>query len=128
MYLQNGIKIHVRKTKALFKTSDNDKRLTIRPSLDQMRNLNIEHYRGKQYKYIRFLCSKTEKKRLIKNCIVPLNLPKPKDSDLSWKRKDLLTGQWIDSGKPLYKTDQSEDLVKEKKKIKQLSIYDIMEE
>lgn len=105
MYLQNGVKIHVRKTKALFKTNADDKRLTIRPTLEQMRTHNIEHYRGKQYRYIRFLCGKKEKKKLIKDCLVSLDNPRPKEKDLCWRKKDLITGKWIESDKPPYLTD-----------------------
>lgn len=105
MYLKDGVKIHVRQTKALFGISKDDKRVTVRPTLEQMKQFNIQHFKGKQYRYLRFLCGKIEKKRLLKECLIDLTLPNPKDDDLSWTIKDLETGKWIKSNKPPYMTD-----------------------
>ena len=131
-YLRDGVKIHVRQTGGVFRNNSDDKRKTIRPNKDQMKEFNIEHYKGKQYRYIKFLCSKTEKKKLIKECLIPLNNPRPKDSDLSWYKKDLETGVWIKTGKPNYKTDfnnlsRTDTLKLKESKIKQLSIFDLEE-
>lgn len=61
MYMKDGVKIHVRKIKALLiKDGEKDDRLTVRPTLEQMRELNIKHYRGKQFRYLLFLCDKKE--------------------------------------------------------------------
>lgn len=104
IYLMEGVKIHPRQTRNLFKENINDKRLTIRPSQDQMQKYSIEHYKGKQYKYLTFLCSSREKKKLIKECTYALTLNYPKEDDLMWKKLDN-TGKWVISGKPPYKTD-----------------------
>ena len=104
-YLMNGIKIHPRQTQSLFSIGENDHRITVRPTIQQMRQNNISHYRGKQYRYLMFLCSNTEKKKLKQECLIDLTLPNPKDDDLSWRVKDLNTGKWIKSEKPLYLTD-----------------------
>lgn len=37
--------------------------------------------------------------------MIELELPRPKDDDLSWRVKDLLTGKWVESEKPPYITD-----------------------
>ena len=108
IYMKDGIKIHPRQTRALFRESIEDKRKTIRPTLEQMNELNIQHFRGKQYKYLCFLCSKTEKKRLMKECLVDLSFNYPKDDDLLWKVKTDMGG-WKESTKPPYKTDVSQD-------------------
>lgn len=105
IYLKDGVKIHPRQTRALFKIKDNDKRLSIRPTLEQMKEYNINHYRGKQYRYIRFLCGKTVKRRLLKECLIDLTLPNPKDNDLEWRIKDLKTGKWVKCDIPPYNTD-----------------------
>ena len=66
MYLKDGVKIHVRQMKGLLlKDGEKDSRITIRPTVEQMVELNIDHYKGKQYRYIKFLCNKTEKKKFI---------------------------------------------------------------
>ena len=95
-YLKDGIKIHVRSMKQLlcddYKT---DKRLTVRPTIEQM----------KQYRYIYFVCNKNEQKRLENECLVPLDLPRPKDNDLWWRIKDIDSGKWIYCDKPKYVSD-----------------------
>lgn len=103
-YLMNGVKIHPRQTRALFKVDENDKRKTIRPTLEQMKKFNISHYQGKQYKYLTFLCGKIEKKRLLKESVIELNNDYPKEDDLKWKVKT--DKGWIPSIKPPYKTDK----------------------
>lgn len=108
IYMKDGQKIHPRQTKALL--SPNDKRKTVRPTKKQMKELNILHYRGKQFKYFKFLCSKVEKKRLLKECVVPLNLPFPKENDLEWQVQDE-NGKWITSDKPKYTSDLNHEQV-----------------
>lgn len=115
MYVKDGVKIHVRQMKSvLVPEGVKDSRLTVRPTLEQMRQFNIQHYKGKQYRYLYFLCDKHEKARLIDECMIDLSLPNPKDSDLSWTIKTL-DGKWIDSDKPPYITDidqTTKDIVK----------------
>ena len=82
-----------------------DKRKTVRPTLQQMRELNIEHFKGKQYKYFYVLTDKKTKKKLLKKCLAELNLKRPKDNNLSWQVKDLTTGKWTISKKPNYVSD-----------------------
>ena len=106
MYMKDGVKIHVRQMKSfLLPPGVKDNRKTVRPTLAQMRQYNIEHFRGKQYRYLMFLCDKREKKRLLGECLIDLSLPRPKDDDLSWTIRDKNTGKWIDSTKPPYITD-----------------------
>ena len=105
-YMKDGVKIHVRQMKQfLIPKGVKDERITVRPTLEQMKQFNIQHYKGKQYRYLMFLCDKTEKKRLQKECLIDLSLPKPKDDDLLWTMKDVNTGKWVESKKPPYVTD-----------------------
>lgn len=106
MYMKDGVKIHVRQMKSfLIPKGQKDKRITVRPTLKQMQEFNILHFRGKQYSYFYFLCNEREKQRLLKECLIDLTLPRPKDDDLSWTIRDLESGKWIKSNKPPYKTD-----------------------
>lgn len=106
MYMKDGIKIHVRQMKSiLLKNGEKDKRITVRPTLEQMREHNIEHYKGKQYRYLYFLCSKQEKKRLMDECLIDLSLPNPKEKDLEWTKKNRITGKWEKASMPCYLTD-----------------------
>ena len=106
MYMKDGVKIHVRQMKSfLVPDGQRDERITVRPTAEQMRNYNILHFKGKQYRYLMFLCGKTEKMRLLEECLIDLRLPRPKDDDLSWRVKDTETGKWVDSDKPPYVTD-----------------------
>lgn len=105
-YLKDGVKIHPRQTRKIF--SPNDERLSVRPTVAQMQEHGIEHYKGKQFRYVQFLCNKTEKKRLMAECTVPLTIAYPKDADLVWRRQTGV-GAWTDCGKPAYKTDFCRD-------------------
>jgi hypothetical protein len=49
-YLKDGVKIHPRQTKALFGI-EGDKRKTVRPTISQMKEFNISHHKGKQFRY-----------------------------------------------------------------------------
>lgn len=102
MYMKDGAKIHVRQMKALIALGD--KRITVRPTLEQMRQMNIQHFKGKQYRYLRFLCGRNKKKQLLRECLLNLNEKNPKNNDLSWKIRDM-QGKWIQSNKPPYITD-----------------------
>lgn len=105
MYLQNGVKIHVRAIKKLICDDySKESRVTVRPTLLQMNELGIKHYKGKQFRYFKFLCNKAEKNRLLKECQAPLNEPYPKVKDLSWKVKNEV-GEWVDCDLPPYTTD-----------------------
>lgn len=104
IYLKDGVKIHPRQTKKLFAKNENDKRVTVRPTQEQMKQYGIEHIRGKQFRYIKFLCSKTEKKKLLKECLIELNKNYPKKENLYWE-KQIEKGCYIQCGKPYYKTD-----------------------
>lgn len=105
IYLKDGVKIHVRQMKSILSRGVEDKRITVRPTLDQMRFYNIQHIRGKQYKYVYFLCGNKIKNQLLSECLVDTNIPRPKDNDLKWEYRDLSNGRWYLTDKPVYKTD-----------------------
>ena len=57
MYMKDGVKIHVRQMKSILVPEGvKDDRITVRPTLEQMRAYNIQHFKGKQYRYLLFLC------------------------------------------------------------------------
>ena len=103
IYMKDGVKLHPRQTRHFFSSGEGDKRITCRPTKQQMQELNIQHYKGKQFKYVLFLCNKKSTKHLLKEALVSINRDYPKNNDLLWKiRKD---GKWIQSEKPPYETD-----------------------
>lgn len=104
IYMKDGIKIHPRQTRSLFIKDKNDTRKTIRPTFEQMQRFGIKHIKGRQFKYLKFLCNKTEKKRLLKECLIDLNFDYPKEDELKWRVKND-DGKWIECDKPYYKTD-----------------------
>lgn len=104
IYMKDGVKIHPRQTRALFKTDENDKRLTIRPTVEQMNKFGIEHYKGKQLKYLYFLCNKSQQKKLISESLVEITKHYPKKENLSWEKIDSM-GVWRISDMPPYTTD-----------------------
>lgn len=106
MYMKDGVKIHVRQIKSLIiPDGTSDDRITVRPTIQQMKDFGIQHYKGKQYRYIYFLCDKKTRKRLEQECLINLSESAPKDCDLSWKIKSLDTGKWVHSSMPEYTTD-----------------------
>lgn len=106
MYMKDGVKIHVRQMKSiLLSKGEKDERLTIRPTKEQMQQFGIQHFKGKQYRYLMFLCDKWEKKRLLDECLIDLTEPRPKDDDLSWTVKNVDNGKWEESNMPPYITD-----------------------
>lgn len=105
MYLKDGVKLHPRKMRNFLADSDDD-RLTVRPSLAQMRELGIEHFRGRQFKYFKLLGAKAERKRLMKMLAVDTQ-PYPKQDQLRWQRQDLSSGEWVEVGAPFTSTDYS---------------------
>lgn len=106
IYMKEGIKIHPRQTRKLFKINEDDTRKSIRPTIEQMNANNMQHIRGKQYKYIKFLCNKTESKRLQKECLENINQKYPKEDSLLWQQQ-IGKGKWVDVDKPTYCTDYS---------------------
>ena len=104
IYMKDGVKIHVRQTKKLFRKDENDKRKTVRPTLEQMRKYGINHYKGKQFKYLFFVCDKKTARALSEECEETLTREYPKEKDLEWKVKDD-NGKWTFCNKPPYKTD-----------------------
>lgn len=108
-YLKDGVKIHPRQTRKLFGLAD-DARLSVRPTVSQMQQFGIEHYKGKQFRYVLFLCSKAEAKRLRAECTVKLGIAYPKDDSLCWRRQTG-AGSWTDCGPPAYRTDFCRDNV-----------------
>ena len=62
--------------------------------------------------------------------MIDLNLPRPKDDDLSWTIKNLNTGKWESTTKPPYVTDIDQttkdmvDMTIENKEENQISIFD----
>lgn len=103
MYMMDGKKIHVRTIKAFL--APDDPRKTVRPTLEQMRRYNIDHYKGKQYRYLKFLCGPLRKRHLLRECLLDLTLPYPKEDDLAWTKRDHVTGKWVTCEKPPYITD-----------------------
>lgn len=55
---------------------------------------NWKHFRGKQFRYIYFLCNKIEKKKLLSTSLEKWGTDYPKKDDLEWKIQNLETGEW----------------------------------
>lgn len=130
IYLKDGIKIHPRQMTYYFKKT-NDTRKGVRPTFEQTLENDIQHIVGKQFKYLTFLCSKVEKKKLLKECLANLNYNYPKEKDLYWK-KQIDKGKYEQCGKPYYKTDFSmsnRNIIKlnDKKEGEQMTMFDYLE-
>lgn len=80
-----------------------------------MRDLNIRHYKGKQFRYLMFLCDKRKKKQLLSECLLDLTLPHPKEKDLTWRVRNVETGKWEECDKPLYISDVDHQAIEKMK-------------
>lgn len=127
IYLKDGIKIHPRQTRSLFLKNKDDKRKSIRPTFEQMQQYNIKHIRGKQFKYLTFLCDRKTKKHLLKECLIDLNNNYPKEKDIEWQEQ-VGKGKWAKCKKPFYRTDFNKEnpakLNFNVKHYKQITIFD----
>lgn len=105
IYLRNGIKYHHKGMNRFFKREEGDTRRCLTFTYEEFTSLGFEHYKGKQLKYLHFLCGKTEKKHLMKTCKYRLTQDYPKEDFLKWK-KQTGQGKWQECGKPPYTTDK----------------------
>ncbi len=103
IYMKDGIKLHPRQTRHFFSSGSTDTRKTCRPTDKQMQEFNIQHYKGKQFKYLLFVCDRRTESLLAEEALVPLCKNYPKQSDLLWKEKK--QGKWVFCNKPSYETD-----------------------
>lgn len=104
IYMKDGIKIHPRQTRHFFANGAEDKRVTVRPTTEQMQAFGIKHYKGRQFKYLFFTCDRRVRKALEKECLEPLTRQYPKEQELKWKEK-LPDGKWVICDRPPYTTD-----------------------
>lgn len=74
------------------------KQRTQRPSFEEQQEKNWKHYFGKQFRYIRFLCSKDEQEILLKESPFKWTRNYPKDKDCEWKTQT--DGKRISCPKP----------------------------
>lgn len=77
-FTNKGERVHPRQTN----------RIGGRPSYEELKELNWEHYRGKQFRYVYFLCNKGEQKRLLRESDFDWTRKDyPKENDLNWKKR-----------------------------------------
>ena len=94
---EEGEKVHPRTAQGVMNRSDSEEiKKNRRPDTKFLIENNWSHYKGKQFRYVYFMCSKKEKKKLLKQSLVDWNQSFPKDKDLSWRKKNLKEGIWYD--------------------------------
>ena len=76
-----------------------------RPTRPQLKEFGWSHIRGKQFRYIYFLCDKRERRRLLGESTVVWNRKYPKHNALEWKIQNLDTGEWSFCSQPYYNPD-----------------------
>ena len=90
---ENGEKVHPRTAQGIMNDRDGFD-IGRRPDNKFLVEHDWNHYRGKQFRYVYFVCNKREKKRLLKETEFDWNQPFPKDNDIAWKKKNLEDGKW----------------------------------
>lgn len=87
-FTQDGEKVHPRLYQTKFGEGKSDGlKYGKRPTIARCTDLGLTQYFGKQFRYIRFLCSHKERKRLLRESTVSWEQPHPKHKDLEWKRR-----------------------------------------
>lgn len=90
-----GEKVHPRTAQGLMNVKQKKTvKIGHRPTKAQLLEMGWKHYRGKQFRYVYFLGSRGEKKRLLAESPFDWMQPYPKDHDLEWKIQNLTTGDW----------------------------------
>ncbi len=100
-FTNSGEKIHPRSTRALCEENSKEvgRPLSWLTEGFQLRR-GITHYRGKQFRYVSFLCSRREKEKLLAESSVRWSLHHPKHVDLAWKRR--VNGRFVYCKQPHY--------------------------
>ena len=88
-----GEKVHPRTSQGL--TDKGDKICGHRPTKSLLKKQGWSHYKGKQFRYLYFLCNHKEKKKLLTESTVSWTIEYPKKVDLEWQLQDLDTGEWM---------------------------------
>lgn len=107
---KDGEKIHPRTAQGI--TNQMQKKtvkLGHRPTRTQLKSFEWNHYRGKQFRYLYFLCDRRQQKQLLAESTVPWTRTYPKQSDLEWKIQDLTTGEWASTTTIVYNPNTSND-------------------
>lgn len=71
-----------------------------RPSRAKQKELGFTQYKGKQFRYVYFICSKKDKKKLLRETTVDWSLNPPKQKDLEWKKYN--GEKWVLCKRPFY--------------------------
>jgi hypothetical protein len=125
LYITNdGEKVHPRTSQGL--TDKGDKVCGHRPTRELLKKQGWSHYKGKQFRYVYFLCNKIEKRKLLTESTVQWTLNHPKNDALEWQIQDLDTGEWKKTDKIFYDksitTGSNRKAVQNKAKIESLEL------
>jgi hypothetical protein len=105
LYLSDtGERVHPRTAQSYLKDKK-DVSIGRRPNKEFLIENNWSHYRGRQFRYVYFLCNKREKKRLLKETDIKWNREYPKDDAIVWKKKDFTDGSWNNVGEIEWRSD-----------------------
>jgi len=105
LYLSDtGERVHPRTAQSYLKDKK-DVSIGRRPNKEFLIENKWSQYRGRQFRYVYFLCDKREKKRLLKETDIKWNREYPKDGAIVWKKKDFTDGSWNNVGEIEWKSD-----------------------
>jgi hypothetical protein len=108
LYVTNtGEKVHPRTSQGL--TDKGDKKCGHRPTKKYLLDNGWNHYKGKQFRYLYFLCNNSEKRKLMKESVETWGINYPKHKDLEWQKLNLNTEVWENVDKIDYNQSQTSD-------------------
>lgn len=104
-FTNKGERVHPRTSQKL--ATGEGVKIGRRPTFEQLEEWGWKHYKGKQFKYVYFTCSRKMKKELLRTCKIEVSIKHPKDKDLEWKVK-VGKGKWVGANIPTFNKTSTE--------------------
>jgi hypothetical protein len=102
VYQVNGEVVHPRQMKGILRENGIAcNQITPRPTFAELCALGWRHFRGKQFRYARFLCDNEERERLLAESQFEWSTNYPKEDALAWQ-EHVSKGEWAACSKPTF--------------------------
>lgn len=111
IYVYNNVRIHpfeVQKLMGIY-----NYKTKVRPTANQKKEFGIEHYKGRMFRYVYFVCGFSEKKRLLNESPITWSRKYPKAEDCVFK-KWVAPYKFVKCKRPPICSDSFEDILSKK--------------
>jgi len=102
VYQIDGEVVHPRQMNGILRENGiASNKVTPRPTFAELCALGWRHLKGKQFRYVRFLCDERERQRLLAESQFDWSTNYPKEPDLAWQ-KHVGKGKWAQCSQPRF--------------------------